>query len=262
MLPVAGVLAASSCLPPAKTMGETDDGGAADSAGEESSTIGPTGTGTTSGGATESTGDGNTTAPEGRDNGARCDQHDECASDRCFYIPLLGGLCSECLIDADCDGRGCSLPGVLDSPPRPARCTDGALGEGCMSDAVCQEPLVCAQILDVPTVIESSTCGECHVDADCGANLCAPRYHIREIRGEWVCVEPGSVPNGEGCALDGSGDAACASGICAPANIQGLTQVGICGDCASDADCTPPQVCQETGVTLLTGTVHPAICVD
>lgn len=166
------------------------------------------------------------------------------------------------MVDGDCDGGGCSLPRVLDNPPMGARCTDGELGQGCMSDAVCEDPLHCVQIIDVPSIIQASSCSECRNDRDCGPNLCSPRYHIMEITGEWVCVESGTVANGEGCDLDGSGDAACLSGICAPADIMGLTQVGICGDCASDEDCTPPQVCQETAATLLTGTVHPAICVD
>jgi len=259
MLGLVAQAGAAGCLPPATSSIKTT------STASGSSTSDSTAAGDTTHDDGSASGDTTTASSSGEELGAldaRCETHADCASGKCFYIPLLGGLCSECLVDDDCEGGGCSLPVVLATPPIGARCTTGALGEGCMSDEICQEPFQCEQIIDVPTVIEASTCSECGSDADCGDELCSPRYHIREITGEWVCVPPGSVPNGEGCNLEGTGDLACASGFCAPASIMGLTQVGICGDCRTDEDCPEPQVCAPTGWMIGTWTVTPSACVE
>jgi len=215
--------------------------------------------GTEDSGTGEDTG---TTGPvEPQPNGSTCMDNAECESGFCFYIQILGGICGECLSDADCDGGGCSLPNPISMPPVGAVCNDGGAGEGCMSDAVCQDGLSCAVILDVPGILTAQTCSECLTDADCADGmLCSPTYDVLTISGQKVCVEPGTVVNGEGCDFMGTGDDACMSGICAVTDIMGLLMVGVCGECEVDADCTAPDVCLPASVDTMTGVVTPNLC--
>jgi hypothetical protein len=197
----------------------------------------------------------------GQPDGSSCNQPCECNSDSCFVVGILGGLCGECDEDADCPNGGCSPPEPVLQPPLGAVCNDGSLGGGCQTDAACQEPLVCAVVLDVPGVITTSTCGECELDDDCGTDLCSPEYAFPSLGGSWQCVAPGSEPIGSGCAFDGSGDQSCASGMCAEADVMGLFSVGVCSECEVDDDCTMAnQICQPAGVDLDAGLI-PATCV-
>jgi hypothetical protein len=195
-------------------------------------------------------------------DGASCEVNEECISGFCYFISVLGGICGECNADSDCPDGGCSLPNPLAQPPVGAHCNMGEPGAGCMSDEICQEGYTCETILSVPGILETAACSECEVDTDCGEGmLCSPTYDILNISGQRVCVMPGSVPNGEGCDhLSGTGNDACTSGLCATVDIMMLLQLGVCGDCGVDADCTPPDVCLPADIDITTGEVTPPTC--
>ena len=202
-------------------------------------------------------------------NGGSCMTDDVCMSGNCFESPL-GGICGECDEDADCDGGGCSIPNPLTMAP--SECNMGELGGGCETTDVCEKGLVCALILSVDAImLSASTCSECETDADCDAvtpgSLCAPTYNVAEISGFKSCVMPGSVDNGLGCDFMGSGNEACASGLCTPADAAGFVELGICSDCGTDGMgnevmcmgqdvCTPAEVSLSEG--LIPGTCAPA----
>lgn len=205
----------------------------------------------------ESTGE----PPEPMPNGASCEVNEECISGFCYFISILGGICGECNADTDCPEGGCSLPNPLAMPPVGATCNMGEPGAGCMSDEICQDGYTCETILEVPGILEALTCSECETDADCDPGLlCSPTYDILNISGQKVCVEPGAVVNGEGCDHLGTGDMACMSGLCATVDIMMLLQLGVCGDCEVDADCTPPDVCLPADIDIMTGAVTPPLC--
>ena len=173
----------------------------------------------------------------------------------CYLVGALGGICGECENDADCE-FGCSAPNPLADPPQGSACNEGNLGEGCETDDVCGGPLVCAEIFNIPGVLEASSCSECAADTDCNMGLCSPQYDVAEATGVKVCVAAGTVLDGSGCDLDGSGDQACAGGHCAAATIGGLFSLGVCSECEINADCgsgvcVPPQV--DLGAGLIAG---------
>lgn len=184
-----------------------------------------------------------------------------CASGACFAVPALGGLCGECLLDADCPGGGCTSPNPVAG--KGALCNEGGAGDGCQSDAVCEDPGAphCTEVLLVPGIIEVSTCGECATDADCtpAEPICTPVYDLLNFTGQFVCKAKGSVPNSEGCSLAPGGDAACASGRCGEASVVGLLTLGICGECESDAECGG-KFCSTPQADLVSGQLFGAVC--
>src|SRR5690606_26837687 len=91
--------------------------------------------------------------------------------------------------------------------------------------------------------------------------LCTIQYDVSNFKGQKVCAGVGSVPDGEGCDLAGSGDMACMSGDCNEVDIMGLATLGICGQCEEDADCESGETCTETNVDITTGEVTPSVCV-
>jgi hypothetical protein len=211
-------------------------------------------TGGSSGSGGSDTGGGMTTGG-GLPDGASCSMDDECASDRCYVVGVLGGICGECTSDADCPGGGCSPPNPLLQTP--AQCNLGEQGGGCETDDACCGIGICSTVISVPGILSASTCGQCESDADCGGpGLCQPNLDIMNLSGLWECVAPGSLPNGASCSTNATGDGACASGICATASVMGLLDVGICSECESNADCvagtcTPPAV--DLGAGLIPG---------
>ncbi|MBC8073085.1 MAG: hypothetical protein IAG13_32480 [Deltaproteobacteria bacterium] len=265
---VLGAVAAFTAGCPAEE--DTDTGAGETTGNDESSgggTVGMTGQMSTSVGTSASTEmtigteEESSGGPVPQENGALCEADAECVSGYCYVIELIGGICGECNADADCESGGCSLPNPLSSPPVGAHCNMGEPGAGCMSDEICQDGYVCATILEVPGILEAATCSECLEDVDCEAGtLCSPTYDVLNISGQNICREPGTVPNGEGCDFDGTGDMACMSGLCAAVNIMMLLEVGVCGDCEVDVDCTAPEVCLEASVDIVTGVVTPPIC--
>ena len=198
---------------------------------------------------------------EPQPNGAMCEDNSQCESGFCYFIAILGGICGECNVDTDCPSGGCSLPNPLAQPPTGAHCNMGAPGDGCMSDDICQDGTVCATILDAPGILTASTCSECLTDDDCmNGQLCGFTYDVLNISGERICVDPGSVMDGQGCDFMGSGDMQCMSGLCADVSIMDILHVGVCGQCGVNADCMPPDVCLMADIDIMTGMVTPPTC--
>jgi hypothetical protein len=162
-------------------------------------------------------------------NGAMCSSNDDCTSGYCYEVPSLGGFCSECINDSDCDAGTCSLDFNL----LYAVCTDGQLGVMCDSTRGCMEGLVCEPLVDTGGFFPLDFCSECGAEAPCeGEQLCTPVYDQVAFQGYHGCVDPGSVPNGGGCPVnDGQGDpAVCMSGNCAVANVFMVVDIGVCGE--------------------------------
>jgi hypothetical protein len=179
--------------------------------------------------------------PMPQPNGSPCGDAEECTSGFCYQIPMLGGVCSECLSDTDCPMGTCSL-----DPVGYAVCTDGSIGVMCSSDEGCMDDLVCAQLIDTMGLFDLNFCSECNEDTPCsGGQLCAPVYDLAAFQGYLACMDPGSVPNDGGCPLDGfmgEGEV-CQSGLCGVADVLGLIPIGVCGECLSDMDCMPMETC-------------------
>lgn len=251
--------------------GKDDDGGGGTDTGES----GDGGTGSGGDGVGDGTG-GTGTPDEGTgttsndpcDEGAElpddaaCECNEECSSQMCFYVELLGGYCSECLGDADCPDGGCSVPNPLQGLG--AECNHGELGDGCESDEVCQDPLICAEVIDVSALgLEVKTCSECKVDEDCEGELyCTPQIDVLNFSGQLACVEAGSAENGEACNYEGNGDTVCASGMCAELDVQGLLQFGVCGECKTDEDCPDGLPCTPPELDINTAEIIPSVCGD
>ena len=168
-----------------------------------------------------------------------CTSDEECESGQCYVAPFIGGVCGECNEDADCaesTGGGCTPPNPVDATP--PTCNLGEVGAGCQTSAVCQEGLVCADALALRGLVEITTCGECVNDADCNEGLiCAPIVNLAKLSGVNTCTTPSTLAQDSYCELDGSGDAACITGVCSAADIMGIAQMGVCGECHDDADC-------------------------
>jgi len=190
--------------------------------------------------------------PMPQPNGGMCDGADGCVSGFCYDIPMLGGICSECLTDTDCDAGTCSLDLMLGY----AVCTDGSLGVMCSTDEGCMGDLICAELINTGGIFPADFCSECRDDTPCaGEQICTPVYDIVNIAGYQGCVDPASVPNGGGCPLDGvMGDGAvCQSGQCGTATLFGLVPVGVCGECLTDMDCEGMGLttCQEATADMM-----------
>jgi hypothetical protein len=216
----------------------SDDGGTGDGGGDDGTTGGDDG-GTTD--------DGSSAPPEPLPNGSPCTNNDDCESGFC-YSTAMGSVCSECLVDADCGEGTCAI----DIDAGYAVCTDGSLGMGCDSDEGCAGDLVCAELIDTQGYFPANFCSECKTTADCdGTAICSPHFDAGAFSGYMECVEPGTVPNDQGCPVDDSGvgdDSVCESGYCGIADVGGVVQIGLCGECDPDTGdgcpgsetCNPP----------------------
>lgn len=195
---------------------------------------------------------------EGLPDGESCTDGFECASGHCFVLGPLGGVCGQCVVDADCGGGGCTPPNPLAEPPAPSVCNGGGYGAGCMSSDACVDPYICALVIDVPGVLLASTCGECEDAGDCAMGWsCEPDIAVAALTGVKRCVAPGTLANGQTCDL--AGDVACGSGHCAAADVLGVLQIGVCSGCEFDGDCPDAMVCEPPQVDLMTG-VQPGAC--
>jgi hypothetical protein len=269
---LAGTLAMAGCPSDDSPSGsDTDNGSSSTSGTDSASTTSTTTAGMTSASTTDTSTTSTSTTTSGssggvvpQPNGADCEVDAECESGHCFFISLLGGVCGECVTEEDCDGGGCTPPNPLVDPPLPATCNDGGLGEGCNTDAVCQDGLTCIEFINVPNVLEISTCGECTSDADCTdgtATECAPQIDVANFTGQQSCVDPGSVPAGGGCDYMANGEECEMGLLCASVDIMSLLTFGLCGECQVDADCTTMgEVCLDPDVNLDTGEVTPPLC--
>lgn len=208
--------------------------------------------------------------PEGQPNDLSCQDASGCGceSGKCFVIPILGGLCGECLGDVDCDGGGCTVPNPLASLG--SRCNKGEPGAGCQSDDVCQDPSapLCKLVLSVPGIIDVATCSACRSNADCPdpkQHNCSPEYDLAGFSGQYVCKADGSAQLDTGCSLDDCqgnplGDRVCASGFCNAAAVQGVLKIGICSECREDTDCPPGTSCSDPQVDTQSNTMTGSRC--
>jgi hypothetical protein len=187
------------------------------------------------------TDDDTTTEETGGDlpNGASCTSDGECMSGNCYVVPFLGGQCGECNEDADCamtTGGGCTPPNPFEA--NGSVCNMGELGGGCETTDVCEDGLVCGNVLDLLGLIQINTCGNCENDDGCmNGQICAPIVSVMEFSGINDCIDPGTLEQDAFCLLEGNGNEACSSGICSTIDIMGLAMIGACGECNTDADC-------------------------
>lgn len=177
-----------------------------------------------------------TDTPQG-DLGAMCTTDADCIDGLfCNGVPQFGfAVCSECASDADCDGGNCTLTanGYFE-------CGDGSLGQMCETDEACGEGLFCAEVVDLAGLFNGNFCSECKDDSQCmNGQLCAPTVEFTDlmnIGGQRSCIDPNTHPNNQVCDHNGNGDEQC-EGFCTAADIMGLIEIGVCGDCETDADC-------------------------
>ena len=243
-----------------------------------SMTIGTdSGTPTTTIGTSVTTGEPACDDMEGQPNDTVCTDASGCGceSGKCFIVPAIGGFCGECLADADCaaTGGGCTVPNPIAMVG--STCNMGEAGAGCETNEICatDEASFCGLLLEVPGIIQVSTCGACATGDDCLAAdpalpNCAPTYDVMNFSGQYVCVADASVPNNEGCniAVDEMdlpvGNASCVSGFCGTATVMGLVKLGICGECNSNADCVKigKAKCAEATVDLQGATLLGSTC--
>jgi hypothetical protein len=124
-----------------------------------------------------------------------------------------------------------------------------------------------------PGIIEVSTCGACATNDDgITANPktpnCSPIYDVMNFSGQYVCVGDASVPDNGGCNLSPDanyepiGNAACTSGFCGEAIVEGLVKLGICGECNSNVDCVAmgKKTCSDPVVDLNGATLMGSVC--
>jgi hypothetical protein len=136
----------------------------------------------------------------------------------------------------------------------------GELGEGCMSNEVCQS-MICAPIIYVADEPVSG-CSECATDKDCtGGMLCTMSLDVANFKGHRSCVEPGSLADGEGCDFEGSGAEACMNYCSQTADLAG-TQIGVCGECnpENNAGCATGELCQQGSIDIDNAVLVPAQC--
>jgi hypothetical protein len=229
------------------------------------------GSGTTSGPTTITATDGSSSdgsTCENAELGASCiDPVCDCASDNCFLVGPLGGVCSECDESADCaetTGFGCNFGNPLTGTPAVCSKT-GDVGESCETAADCAKGLFCPTLIEVPGILTAATCSECEPETNdgcTGPDICTPTYDIANIGGNYYCAAPGSVPNDSGCNLTGDGSE-CDSGQCAPAALMGIPVVAVCSPCNENSDCGGGMTCELPEVAIEGNSLAlvPGMCV-
>lgn len=193
-----------------------------------------------------------------------------CGSGKCFFIPTAGGICGECLGDADCPDGGCTIPNPVTKLG--STCNNGGPGDGCMSDAVCKDPaaLKCGVVLSIPGIINVSTCGACRSNADCEdpkQHNCTPEYILGKFTGQLTCKGDGAISNNSGCSLAGCmgerlGNGACASNFCGQAiAVDGALKLGVCGECNAESDCGSGKQCTLPSADVQSGVLSGSTCI-
>lgn len=206
-----------------------------------------------------SSGFASSSSGDGLPDGSACEGDFDCASGRCFVIPVLGGWCGECSSDADC-ALGCNPPNPLQVPATPSVCGSGGVADACESQAACQDGLQCVPLVEQPGVLELSGCSECSSDNDCTpGSVCAKNLDLTTFSGAWTCVVQGALPLGAVCDDLGGGDQACGSGACAMTNVGGVVPIGVCSECDESTACGLGQTCSMVEVGL-DGSTFPATC--
>lgn len=182
--------------------------------------------------------------------GDMCQSDSECAEDLfCNGIAGFGGICSECGGDADCpENSNCTL-----SSDGWFACGDGGIGQLCELDTSCAEGLYCAELINLGGLFMANFCSECSEDMHCeNGQLCVPQLEFADIMdfsGQRACVDPGTHPNGSLCDFETNGAEQC-EGFCTVASLMGFVDVGLCGECESDADCIDEMTCAPAQVGL------------
>lgn len=191
--------------------------------------------------------------------GDMCQTDADCAEDLfCNGIPGFGGICSECGSDADCDGGNCTI-----SANGWFECGDGSLGQMCETDMACAGDLHCADLIDLGGLFPTSFCSECADDSHCAmGQLCAPQVDLMNIMGlsgQRVCIDPGTLGQDSLCDHTGSGDEQC-EGFCTSADIMGIFEIGLCGECETDGDCMGNATCMPAVIDLMSGGFSGSLC--
>jgi len=197
-----------------------------------------------------------TEAPvEPQPNGSFCGVDEECKSGHCTGIPDVGGVCSDCTEDADCEMGTC----VFDFATGYSICTDGSVGVDCMTDDGCADGLVCADVFDAGG-FGPTRCSECSPDVPCPAGqVCTVITDNGLLEAYLGCIDAGTVPLGGTCPVtDGVGDGTiCTSGQCGVIDVFGF-QIGVCSECDADDDCMPGETCSPPGFGM--GMLEPGTC--
>ncbi len=192
-----------------------------------------------------------------------CSQDSQCPQGQvCYLVPLLGGTCGECKVDADCPDGGCTAPNLIQGLG--SVCNTGQLCDGCEDDSSCNDPdyPYCGLVIDAAGILQVKTCGECADDSHCPEDRpnCSPVIEdIGRFSGVRHCVADCSIPLDQACEL--GNDASCQSGTCSKAVIMGVIEVGVCGECVSDEDCAPGEACLPAEVDINAETVSGSQCV-
>lgn len=235
----------------------TPSGGSADDTGataDLATTAGPTSPELDTGNADTSADDESTGAPvpnpDGLPNGKECTDPGQCMTDNCYKVPLPvdglpPGICSECDADMDCVTAGRGTACTVDPVSRAGVCGYGNAGSFCETQAACQKDLLCAELIPGAGPLLPRVCSACQVDTDCGGDLrCIAKLDVANYSGTRSCAVPGTVDPGDLCPLP-DGDKMCLSEKCAVLKLADVLDVGVCGQCKSDADCpnSPTKKC-------------------
>jgi hypothetical protein len=187
---------------------------------DESTTTADGDTSTTDPATSETTGDL-------KANGEACEEASECQGGFCTQT-FGAKVCGECDSDLGCQESGAGLNCTLESAADPSflRCSTGALGEDCESDAGCEGGKCHLVETDWGTF---GVCGECRNDQECqdsGAGLACTDKENNGV----TYPQCSSGALGEACEADSS----CESMICADAGAFGGN---VCSQCRADQDC-------------------------
>jgi Cys-rich repeat protein len=235
------------------SMSTTDSDGSSgsDSSGEDAASDAASGDASSGGGTSGATGATTGTSggdPNGLPNSAECSEDAQCMSGTCYKNPIpIGdlppGVCSVCKDGADCAALGLGISCTLDPGLMQATCVDGGVGSFCESQASCKAGLFCEPLVAGAQGLLPMVCGTCRTDADCaGGRRCTPSIDVENYSGHKFCALPGALINDALCPMS-DGDALCASGHCELADLGGLLEVAICGECAANSDCPGGQTC-------------------
>lgn len=188
---------------------------------------------------------GSSGGPTGDPDGTPCTDGSMCESGFCFGSPDEL-VCTVCERDEDCPDAGC-----IPLAEGGAVCSKKNPQSPCTQDEACFSGM-CPLALDTgPYAGELRGCSMCTQDSDCGNGaICGIRINLSVPTASLDCVAIGSLPNDFWCPIGASGDMACTSGLCEPVGFEGF-DVGVCGDCETDNDCTVG--------TCTVGSIHPEL---
>lgn len=168
-----------------------------------------------------------------RANGEHCTDDEQCVSSYCYRFGDLGGFCGSCGDDSDC-ALGCNHPKILSEPIVPSACGNGSLGAGCQDDNACNTEFSCAQVKVSASGVALLACSECSEDSDCSQNQsCAVAFSAQQQQAYRVCRDSNGWGLGQICDTD----AQCGLGHCETYRFPDGTEVGVCGECKTDAEC-------------------------